>query len=647
MNHSSLEQHLSSSESISAEHDNTTIITSETMQEFQLQGSKKTIESIKENKEANDEHKTNLNAAELGSKIGIDKIAISQLAKIKRIGTKVGRAISFFEEEQQAIDEFFKENISTKQFFDDTHFDKPITRFIIQSKSLGTQLGKGTYLSKEDRKVIETFFNDNANTKKVANELKKDEKAIQALASLKNLGTQLGQGTYLSKEEIRIIEAFFEENKSANDYAGEIQKNPPDVKALASLKNLGTQLGQGTYLSKEDQQAIKTFFDDNIVSLKFARSEGYDKNAVFDLSVKKNIGVQLYKTIYLSEHDQQVINDFFKENKNAEEVALEFDVPASVLRTLANLKQLGVRLGQGIYLSKEDMDVARDFFNNTMNSQNLGKDIGFNPSAIAALARQKGIGLQLGAGSDVTFRFSKEEQQEIYNISKNLLSISDVANKLGSSKSHINAVIEMLGCEKKQLGTGFYIDKKDLSKITELSNEIKRNSGGSIPENIVAFYIQQVIPNTKRHYKPSWLKGLKGGQMEIDIFVKSDNPPPPGIGIEYDGYYHDEEKKESDIHKNMLAREHGIPIIRIREKSCPKLPDDIPCIIVQETDYYKKLVEPIEQLFAMLGISLPESGIDIKRDKQQIFEFVSAKLNQENDKIPEEKIEDGILAYAT
>ena len=132
----------------------------------------------------------------------------------------------------------------------------------------------------------------------------------------------------------------------------------------------------------------------------------------------------------------------------------------------------------------------------------------------------------------------------------------------------------------------------------------------------VFFYIQQVFPDAESRKKPEWLKGPLGGQMEIDIYFEFNAKK---IGIEYDGVrWHDEIKRPSDIHKNKVAKEHGIEIIRIRENGCPELPGNIRCIKRQNNNKRQDLAEAIRQLFTALDLPLPKAGIDIKRDTAAI-----------------------------
>ena len=119
-----------------------------------------------------------------------------------------------------------------------------------------------------------------------------------------------------------------------------------------------------------------------------------------------------------------------------------------------------------------------------------------------------------------------------------------------------------------------------------------------------------------------------GRNLEIDAYIEFDNPPPPGFGIEYDGErWHP--NPEYDASKNDIARKNGVEIIHIREKGCPPMRDDIPCIMRQDQKG-DSLEECIKQVFEMLNLPLPETGINIKKDKTKILELAINKKKKAN-----------------
>ncbi len=142
-------------------------------------------------------------------------------------------------------------------------------------------------------------------------------------------------------------------------------------------------------------------------------------------------------------------------------------------------------------------------------------------------------------------------------------------------------------------------------------------SGSSFPECAFVFYLQQAGIKIEQGIRPDWMKNPDTDRnLEVDIFIPFDNPPPLGIGIEYDGaFWHKD--PDYDVKKNSLSRRGGVEIIHIRENGCPELPENIPCILRQD-ESNEDLSRSIEQLFTMLGIPLSKAGIDIKRDTKEI-----------------------------
>ena len=191
---------------------------------------------------------------------------------------------------------------------------------------------------------------------------------------------------------------------------------------------------------------------------------------------------------------------------------------------------------------------------------------------------------------------------------------------------------------KKGQAATFYSLEEQLDIIEAVEKTIPRTS---FPEKAFAFYLKQTGKNIKDNIRPDWMKNPSTNRnLEIDVYIENDNPPPPGFGIEYDGVnFHGEEKVERDSLKNRLARNNGVEIIHIRENGCPELPDEIPCITRKDDNHTNEgLKECIEQCFVMLNMPLPETGIDITRDQSEIFALVNAEndVNQRFDDTEEE-----------
>lgn len=84
----------------------------------------------------------------------------------------------------------------------------------------------------------------------------------------------------------------------------------------------------------------------------------------------------------------------------------------------------------------------------------------------------------------------------------------------------------------------------------------------SFNELVCQYYFESL--GFKKYAKEYYTSiGLKN--MEYDLYS-----PTLKVAIEYDGYWH-KNKKDSDIQKNLLSKELGIRLIRIREKNLPIL----------------------------------------------------------------------------
>ena len=90
----------------------------------------------------------------------------------------------------------------------------------------------------------------------------------------------------------------------------------------------------------------------------------------------------------------------------------------------------------------------------------------------------------------------------------------------------------------------------------------------SFHEIVLEEYLHKRFPDILFNYKSFvWNIGLNAGRMEYDCYI-----PSLKLAIEYDGErYHREDTIRKDIHKNNLAKEHDIVLLRIRETKCPAI----------------------------------------------------------------------------
>ena len=228
-------------------------------------------------------------------------------------------------------------------------------------------------------------------------------------------------------------------------------------------------------------------------------------------------------------------------------------------------------------------------------------------------------------GRDFVF-YSPEDQQKISNSLESYLearpapdgycSLSELSNKCKVDKETIRRRIDILGINGEQFNkhnnvVDCYSPEEQCMILESLGRTF---SSSSIPENSVAFYFQQAA-NIKQGLRPNWLKNPRTGHnLEIDVFVD-----PPGVGIEYDGYYYHQDA-EYDAEKDSIAQKNGYSIIHIREDGCPEMPEGSYCIKRKNNNDDTDLGECIRKCFEMLDIPVPD--IDVIRDKKEIMTFM-------------------------
>ena len=150
---------------------------------------------------------------------------------------------------------------------------------------------------------------------------------------------------------------------------------------------------------------------------------------------------------------------------------------------------------------------------------------------------------------------------------------------------------------------------------TKISNRAKgngcpfcSNAGTSLPEQSVAFYLEQVCTVEQR---------VKIANKEIDIYL-----PDYKIGVEYDGmFYHKAKRIHKEIEKDKKLNEHGIQIIRIKESDINRVEDNH---IYYDFDYMRtNFVWALDQLCLILvsctgNEQFKTIDIDAQRDMLKI-----------------------------
>ena len=499
------------------------------------------------------------------------------------------------------------------------------------------KVGKQTFMAAKRDSL--SAPKERISTEQLAKEIKTkydDVRALLKTEGYENYGLKLGNGTYLTKEEQEIIAVFFKDNINTKQLAQEIKINASDIIALLKTEgyeNYGLKLGNGTYFTNEEQERIKAFFKENISTNQLAKKINFvsiaDITALLKTEGYENCGLKLAHGIYFTKEEQERIKAFFKENISTKQLSQEIEISAvdigALLKT-EGYENCGLKLGHGIYFIKEEQEIIRAFFKNNKGTRQLAKEIKISPQDIDVPLKTEGYekcGLKLGNG----IYFTKEEQEIIRAFFKDKISTSRLSKEIDSSVETIDKITQAYNIPGIRIKTSIYYDKNQ--QVPEIIDLIEHESPkDSFPEAAIRFYLKQTGLKVDK-IRPDWMKReATGRNLEIDAYIEFDNPPPPGFGIEYDGErWHP--NPEYDASKNDIARKNGVEIIHIREKGCPPMRDDIPCIMRQDQKG-DSLEECIKQVFEMLNLPLPETGINIKKDKTKILELAINKKKKAN-----------------
>lgn len=149
------------------------------------------------------------------------------------------------------------------------------------------------------------------------------------------------------------------------------------------------------------------------------------------------------------------------------------------------------------------------------------------------------------------------------------------------------------------------------------------NSGRqtSFAEQCVFFYVKQQFPDAINRYKAEWLEN-----MEVDIFI-----PSLYTAIEYDGFaWHKHDKSlKREQKKYNLCHQHGIKLIRLREKFAPLGSDIADYQLGDNENLYesKNLKNVIKDLITNLTFFNNRIDINIERDRVKIQEaYLKAEI---------------------
>ena len=136
----------------------------------------------------------------------------------------------------------------------------------------------------------------------------------------------------------------------------------------------------------------------------------------------------------------------------------------------------------------------------------------------------------------------------------------------------------------------------------------KKESKTSFPEQALFYYIKKSFSCAISGEKEI----LKTHKLELDIYI-----PDKYIAVEYDGYaWHcNEENKNNDINKNLLCKDNGITLIRVREIGLSDLKNSIN-IFRKDIRSDESLEEVIKQVLITIGGNV---DVNINRDRQFIY----------------------------
>lgn len=435
------------------------------------------------------------------------------------------------------------------------------------------------------------------------------------------------------------------------------------MKAL-ELEPLVLGRGGTQYITSEQRQSIIDYVvppegyvevDDFIDSVGIGKSFAREKFKEYNYDFRIFNGKSKKPTQYISPEQQE---NFLKEikieapegYKTVKEFAELLGCSAGPIRVLIkkynfSLEVFGVKVGGGDgYLSPEQQSVIEKDFEaapeNYEDAITLAGEIGISENQLYNQIRDLKIDLPLykGNGGRLTRYFSPEQRQAILNynaarmkaeeIPEGYITAQDFADELGSTSTTIFKYADMIGVpiikyktKMNYVAAAFSPNQK--AEIAEAMEHIFVST--SIPENTVAYYIQQKGGKIKRGIRPDWMKNPKSGyNLEIDIYIENDNPPPTGIGIEYDGaYFH--KNPERDSMKDELALSNGVRIIHLREAGCPELPEQSLCIQRKDNRSEDDLTEVIKKCLSLLGF--PIDNIDVRKDKDKIMEYIRGRIN--------------------
>ena len=148
------------------------------------------------------------------------------------------------------------------------------------------------------------------------------------------------------------------------------------------------------------------------------------------------------------------------------------------------------------------------------------------------------------------------------------------------------------------------------------------NSGRqtSFREQALYYYVRKMYPDAMSRYKPDSF-----GKFELDIYIPSLN-----TGIEYDGVaWHKNEKFEREHRKYLMCKEHGITLIRLKEKMPEELGLEIADTIISSDDFESEagFTKVLHMFLEHIDFSdlywLKPMDINLSRDRFEIMKYAT------------------------
>lgn len=154
--------------------------------------------------------------------------------------------------------------------------------------------------------------------------------------------------------------------------------------------------------------------------------------------------------------------------------------------------------------------------------------------------------------------------------------------------------------------------------------ECNKRKHSSFQEQAVFYYIHKLFPDAINAYRDIFTN-----TMELDVYI-----PSIKTGIEYDGsFWHGRRRKESELNKYNICKEHGIKLIRIREHQ-----ENYDCQVADEVYHIENIYDK-QQLSTIIQVLLdhldPDCNMFFRKDFWHFHSDVVANVERDEKQIRE------------